>query len=86
MKLVRTQIYLDPEVKEALQWYAQEQGTTLAQLIREEAKELVETKEIKKKRIKGKTIYKAHPLAELIGIGKGSRDASINVDEIYEDD
>ena len=81
MNLKRIQTYQDPEVIAALAKYAREKGISLAEVLRRAAKQMKESPAVvevlKRKRSK-------HPLFRLIGIGRGERGASQNVDKIYE--
>ena len=87
MVLVRTQIYLEEETQELLQWYAAEQHICLAEMIRQNAKKIVSDGGVVEKKIKKQKKSKQgkHPLFQLCGIVSGPTDTSQNVDEIYED-
>lgn len=85
----RLQVYLPEELLNDLRLYAQSRGIPLAEALREAGREFsnkpVVKKEIKQLKIKKKKTSQ-NPFLDMIGIlGKGPTDASMTVDDIYDD-
>ena len=85
----RLQVYLPEDLLENLRLYAQSQGIPLAEAIREAGKEFSHKptvkKEIKIMKRKRKT-YEKDPILAMAGmLGAGPTDASMTVDDIYDD-
>lgn len=85
----RLQVYLPEELLENLRLYAQSRGIPLAEALRQAGKEFSTKPEIKRKiqaiKKKEKKMAKS-PLLDMAGmLGKGPTDASMTVDDIYDD-
>lgn len=85
----RLQVYLPEELLNDLRLYAKSRNIPLAAALREAGKEFsnkpVIKKEIKKIKLRKKIVEK-DPLLDMNGIlGKGPTDASMTVDDIYDD-
>ncbi|OGG14808.1 hypothetical protein A2773_06940 [Candidatus Gottesmanbacteria bacterium RIFCSPHIGHO2_01_FULL_39_10] len=85
----RLQVYLPEDLMENLRLYAQSQGIPLAEAIREAGKEFSNKpsvkKEIKKSKKRQQTREKDPILAMAGMLGAGPTDASMTVDDIYDD-
>ncbi|MBI2612013.1 hypothetical protein HYW54_04700 [Candidatus Gottesmanbacteria bacterium] len=85
----RLQVYLPEELMEDLRLYAQSQGIPLAEALREAGKEFSNRPEIKKEIKKAAAkikITKKNPFLAMAGmLGRGPTDASVTVDDIYDD-
>jgi len=85
MHLQRIQTYQDPHILSLLSQYAKEEKISLAEVLRRAAAAYAQKPQVKTI-IKRKKTEK-HPIFKLCGIIKGGpTDASINVDEIYDQD
>ncbi len=85
----RLQVYLPEDLLENLRLYAQSQGIPLAEALREAGKEFSAKPQIQKKIKKAavkKKMAKKNPFLAMAGmLGKGPTDASMTVDDIYDD-
>ncbi len=85
----RLQVYLPEELLNNLRLYAESRGIPLAEALREAGKEF-SSKPTIKRTIKAIKARKKHlekdPLLEMNGmLGEGPTDASMTVDDIYDD-
>lgn len=85
----RLQVYLPEELLNDLRLYAQSRGIPLAEALREAGREFsnkpIVKKEIKKVKARRNSRQK-DPLLEMNGmLGKGPTNASMTVDDIYDD-
>jgi len=85
----RLQVYLPKDLMENLRLYAQSQGIPLAEALREAGREFSAKPKIKKEikaLIKKQKKSSKNPFIEMAGmLGSGPTDASMTVDDIYDD-
>lgn len=85
----RLQVYMPEELLENLRVYAQSQGVPLAQALRQAGEEFASKPKVKKTiklSLQRKKRAKKDPLLEMAGMLKsGPTDASMTVDDIYDD-